>query len=79
MNYQIACAKHYIGNEQEHFRTTVGVAFFILKFFLMNEYIQSSSNIGDRVLHEIYGYPFLKSVLAGVGSVMCGYNLVSLF
>lgn len=38
--------------------------------------MQSSSNIGDRALHEIYAYPFLQSVLAGVGSVMCSYNKV---
>jgi len=52
----IACAKHYIANEQEHFRTT------------------SSSNMDDRTLHELYAYPFLQMVLAGVGSFMCSYN-----
>ncbi|CAA7264064.1 unnamed protein product [Cyclocybe aegerita] len=52
----IACAKHYVGNEQE------------------NKRLMSSSNIDDRTLHEIYTHPFLKSVMAGVGSVMCSYN-----
>eukprot|EP01112_Ceratiomyxa_fruticulosa_P013047 TRINITY_DN3649_c0_g1_i1.p1 TRINITY_DN3649_c0_g1~~TRINITY_DN3649_c0_g1_i1.p1 ORF type:complete len:754 (+),score=174.38 TRINITY_DN3649_c0_g1_i1:386-2647(+) len=52
----IACAKHYIANEQEHFRTS------------------SSSNMDDRTLHELYAYPFLQMVLAGVGSFMCSYN-----
>jgi beta-glucosidase-like glycosyl hydrolase len=55
---QIATAKHYILNEQEHYRSS------------------SSSNIDDRTMHEIYGLPFMYSVLAGVGSVMCSYNLV---
>ncbi|KAI0768458.1 beta-glucosidase [Trametes elegans] len=50
-----ACAKHYINNEQEHFRTS------------------SSSNVDDRTEHELYAYPFLKSVKANVASVMCSY------
>ncbi|OSD03878.1 glycoside hydrolase family 3 protein [Trametes coccinea BRFM310] len=54
-----ACAKHYINNEQEHFRT------------------QESSNVDDRTEHEIYLHPFMRSVQAGVASVMCSYNLVN--
>ncbi|KAG8991387.1 hypothetical protein FRB94_012540 [Tulasnella sp. JGI-2019a] len=54
-----ACAKHFINNEQENFRTT------------------ESSNVDDRTQHEIYLHPFLKSVQAGVASVMCSYNLVN--
>ncbi|KAH7882461.1 glycoside hydrolase family 3 protein [Phlebopus sp. FC_14] len=54
-----ATAKHFVGNEQEHFRTS------------------SSSNIDDRTMHEIYAHPFLRSVMAGVASVMCSYNLVN--
>ncbi|KIJ61468.1 glycoside hydrolase family 3 protein [Hydnomerulius pinastri MD-312] len=54
-----ATAKHFIGNEQEHFRT------------------QESSNIDDRTMHEIYAHPFLRSVMAGVASVMCSYNLLN--
>ncbi|KAL1938113.1 hypothetical protein VTO73DRAFT_11942 [Trametes versicolor] len=54
-----ACAKHYINNEQEHFRT------------------QESSNVDDRTEHEIYFHPFLRSVQAGVASVMCSYNLIN--
>ncbi|KAF8676990.1 Glycoside hydrolase family 3 protein [Rhizoctonia solani] len=50
-----ACAKHYINNEQEHYRTT------------------SSSNVDDRTQHELYAHPFLRSVMAGVASVMCSY------
>jgi len=58
-NGVLACAKHYIGNEQEHFRTS------------------ESSNIDERTLHEVYEWPFIRSVQAGVGSVMCSYNKVN--
>ena len=34
-----------------------------------------SSNIDDRTMHEIYAHPFLKSVMAGVGSMMCAYSM----
>ncbi|KAG1742563.1 glycoside hydrolase family 3 protein [Suillus lakei] len=54
-----ATAKHFINNEQEHFRT------------------QESSNVDDRTQHEIYAHPFLRSVMAGVSSVMCSYNLIN--
>ena len=36
-----------------------------------------SSNVDDRTEHEIYVAPFLRSVMAGVASVMCSYNLVN--
>ncbi|OJA09073.1 hypothetical protein AZE42_06761 [Rhizopogon vesiculosus] len=54
-----ATAKHFINNEQEHFRTS------------------ESSNVDDRTQHEIYAHPFLRSVMAGVSSVMCSYNLIN--
>ncbi|KAJ7789837.1 beta-glucosidase [Mycena olivaceomarginata] len=50
-----ATAKHYINNEQEHFRD------------------MSSSNVDDRLQHELYSLPFLRSVQANVASVMCSY------
>lgn len=34
----------------------------------------SSSNVDDRTQHEIYAQPFLRSVMAGVASVMCSYS-----
>ncbi|TFL01077.1 beta-glucosidase [Pterulicium gracile] len=37
----------------------------------------SSSNVDDRTNHEIYAHTFLKSVQAGVASVMCSYNLIN--
>ncbi|KAI9675300.1 MAG: hypothetical protein M1817_001203 [Caeruleum heppii] len=36
-----------------------------------------SSNIDDRTLHELYLWPFASSVRAGVGSVMCSYQMVN--
>jgi beta-glucosidase len=48
-----ACAKHYIGNEQEKNRDTM------------------SSAIPDRVMHELYLWPFADAVQANVASVMC--------
>ncbi|KAF9553682.1 glycoside hydrolase family 3 protein [Agrocybe pediades] len=37
----------------------------------------SSSDIDDRTAHELYGHPFLKSIMAGVASIMCSYNLIN--
>ena len=63
----IATAKHYVGNEQEHFRQS-------WEWGTPNAI---SSNIDDRTLHEIYVWPFADSVRAGVASVMCSYNQVN--
>lgn len=63
----IATAKHYIANEQEHFRQA-------WEWILPNAL---SSNIDDRTMHEIYLWPFAESVRAGVASVMCSYNMVN--
>ncbi|KAJ8079874.1 hypothetical protein PM082_016699 [Marasmius tenuissimus] len=49
------------------------------KHFIFNEQehkrTTSSSIVDDRTAHEIYAHPFLRSVMAGVASVMCSYNL----
>lgn len=37
----------------------------------------SSSDVDDRTQHEIYTHPFLRSVMAGVASMMCSYNLIN--
>lgn len=63
----MATAKHYIGNEQEHFRR--GLEWGLPEAL--------SSNIDDRTLHELYGWPFAESVRAGVASVMCSYQMVN--
>jgi beta-glucosidase len=58
----IACVKHFIGYEQEHFRGAP---------------IAYSSNIDDATMHELYAWPFAEAIRAGVGSVMCAYNQVN--
>ena len=59
-NGVIACAKHYIGNDQETNRH------------------DSSSNIKEQALWEIYLDPFIRSVKEGeVGSIMAAYNAVN--
>ncbi|KAH9988723.1 glycoside hydrolase superfamily [Russula vinacea] len=42
-----------------------------------NQRMMESSNVDDRTQHEIYVAPFLRSVMAGLASVMCSYNLVN--
>ncbi|KAH0613635.1 uncharacterized protein H6S33_005521 [Morchella sextelata] len=63
----IATAKHFIANEQEHFRQVHewGMPYAI------------SSNIDDRTMHEMYLWPFADSVRAGVGSIMCSYQMTN--
>ncbi|CAK7266002.1 beta-glucosidase [Sporothrix epigloea] len=68
----IACAKHFIGNEQEHFRQS-GEA----QNYGYNISESLSSNIDDKTMHELYLWPFADAVRAGVGSVMCSYNQVN--
>lgn len=34
-----------------------------------------SSNVDDRTQHELYAHPFMRSVQAGVASVMCSYSM----
>jgi beta-glucosidase len=59
----IATAKHYILNEQEHFRKTG-------EWALSWEYA-ISSNVDDKTMHEFYLWPFAEAIRAGAGSVMC--------
>jgi beta-glucosidase len=63
----MATAKHYIANEQEHFRQA-------WEWGIPNAL---SSNVDDRAMHEIYAWPFADSIKAGVVSVMCSYNQVN--
>lgn len=63
----MATAKHYVGNEQEHFRQS-------WEWGTPNAI---SAQIDDRTLHEIYAWPFADSIRAGVASVMCSYNQVN--
>ncbi|EFP74048.2 uncharacterized protein PGTG_00004 [Puccinia graminis f. sp. tritici CRL 75-36-700-3] len=59
-----ACVKHYIGNEQEHFRGGSGAK-------------AATSNIDDRTLRELYDWPFAEAIHAGVDYVMCSYNRIN--
>lgn len=63
----MATIKHFVANEQEHFRQPWewGLPHAI------------SSNIDDRTLHELYAWPFGDAVKAGVASIMCSYNMVN--
>ncbi|KAJ5972930.1 Glycoside hydrolase superfamily [Penicillium vulpinum] len=66
-NGVMATAKHFIGNEQEHFRQA----------FDWGTPTALSSNIDDRALHEVFAWPFAESVRADVASVMCSYQMVN--
>ncbi|KAH0499793.1 hypothetical protein TgHK011_006960 [Trichoderma gracile] len=61
----IANIKHFIANEQETLRRP---------YFGVEAV---SANIDDKTLHEYYLWPFMDSVHAGVGSVMCSYNRIN--
>ncbi|KAF2875437.1 beta-glucosidase [Massariosphaeria phaeospora] len=63
----IACTKHYILNEQEHFRSPGN--------FEDAGFVDAiSSNVDDKTLHELYLWPFADAVRAGTGAIMCSYN-----
>ena len=36
--------------------------------------MQESSHVDDRTQHEVYLHPFMRSVMAGVASIMCSYS-----
>ncbi|KAL1873993.1 hypothetical protein VTK73DRAFT_644 [Phialemonium thermophilum] len=63
----MATIKHFVANEQEHFRQP-------WEWGLPHAL---SANIDDRTLHELYAWPFADAVKAGVASVMCSYNMVN--
>jgi len=68
----IACTKHYIMNEQEHFRQApeaIGYGYNITESI--------SENVDDKTMHEIYLWPFADAVRAGTGSIMCSYNQIN--
>lgn len=66
-NGVMATAKHYVMNEQEHFR----------KPFEWGIDTALSSNVNDRALHEVFVWPFAESIRADVASVMCSYQMVN--
>ncbi|CAH0018396.1 unnamed protein product [Clonostachys rhizophaga] len=68
----IATAKHYIANEQEHFRQ-VGESQG--RGYNISETL--SSNIDDKTMHEFYNWPFVDAIKSGAGSVMCSYQQIN--
>ncbi|KAF2657061.1 glycoside hydrolase family 3 protein, partial [Lophiostoma macrostomum CBS 122681] len=66
----VACTKHYILNEQEHFRQPGAFEDF-------GNVDSISSNLDDKTLHELYLWPFADAVRAGTGSIMCSYNKIN--
>lgn len=66
----IACTKHYLMNEQEHFRQPGQFEDFGFVDAI-------SSNLDDKTLHELYLWPFADAIRAGTGSIMCSYNKVN--
>jgi beta-glucosidase len=66
----IACTKHYILNEQEHFRQNTDPPGFNITDSI-------SSNLDDKTMHELYLWPFADAVKAGTGSIMCSYNQIN--
>jgi len=71
----IACAKHFIANEQETNRNPFLQGFLQPLGINLNNSV--SSNLDDRTMHELYLWPFYDAVRAGVGSVMASYNRVN--
>lgn len=68
----VATAKHFIANEQEHFRQVgeaLSYGYNITKVL--------SSNVDDVTMHELYLWPFADAVRAGVGSVLCSYQSIN--
>ncbi|KAK3117357.1 cytoskeletal protein binding [Teratosphaeriaceae sp. CCFEE 6253] len=65
----IATTKHYILNEQEHFRQGAPPASLGLNAI--------SSNVDDVTMHELYLWPFADAVRAGTASIMCSYNQIN--
>lgn len=68
----VATAKHFIANEQEHFRQVSEAADY---GFNISDTL--SSNVDDKTMHELYLWPFADAIRAGVGAVMCSYNQIN--
>ncbi|KAG9247915.1 putative beta-glucosidase A, partial [Calycina marina] len=64
----IACAKHFIMNEQEHYREPGDED---------TDQAAYSANVDDKTMHELYLWPFADAVRAGAGAVMSSYNLIN--
>ena len=68
----MATTKHYIMNEQEHFRQqpeATGYGYNISE--------AGSVNVDDKTMHELYLWPFADAVRAGTASIMCSYQQIN--
>jgi beta-glucosidase len=68
-----ACAKHYIGNEQEAQRNPT----YDTNVTTTKTKSALSSNMDDRTMHELYLWPFANAVHAKAASVMCSYQRIN--
>ncbi|KAF2836247.1 glycoside hydrolase family 3 protein [Patellaria atrata CBS 101060] len=68
----IACAKHYLANEQERLRQVPEA-----EQFGYNITAGLSANVDDATMHELYLWPFADAVRAGTGAVMCSHNQIN--
>lgn len=71
-----ACAKHYI-NKYVCFPIYISLLTDALRSEQEIQRTMETSDVDDRTEHELYAAPFLRSVMAGVASVMCSYNQVN--
>jgi beta-glucosidase len=68
-----SCAKHFI-NKFVLIPICTG-SYFIYSYSEQEHFrATETSNVDDRTQHEIYAHPFLRSVMAGISSVMCSYS-----
>ncbi|KAF1939632.1 beta-glucosidase 2 precursor [Clathrospora elynae] len=68
-----ACAKHWVGNEQETQRNPI----YGTDDTTATVQNAVSSNIDDRTMHELYMWPFANAVKAGAASLMCSYQRIN--
>lgn len=64
----MACTKHFIAYEQEHFRQGAPPSYLTASI---------SENLDDVTMHELYLWPFAEAVRAGTASIMCSYNQIN--
>jgi beta-glucosidase len=68
-----ACAKHWVGNEQEIQRNPI--------YSQNNTNVKTegaiSANLDDRTMHELYMWPFANAVKAKAASFMCAYQRIN--
>lgn len=68
-----ACAKHWIGNEQEVQRNPI----YDKNVTTVKTEGALSSNLDDRTMHELYMWPFANAVRAKAASFMCSYQRIN--